>query len=137
MDNQIDATTGTVKLRAIFDNRDSALFPNQFVNAKLLINTERNVTLVPTPAVQRNAQGTYVYVIDQDQKAALRNVKEGTTDGSVTAVQGVNPGEVVATDGFDKLQDGVKVRLRGASKAGAAATAAPEGKSSGKEAATR
>jgi multidrug efflux system membrane fusion protein len=137
VDNQIDATTGTVKLRAIFDNRDSALFPNQFVNAKLLINTERNVTLVPTPAVQRNAQGTYVYVIDQDQKAALRNVKEGTTDGSVTAVQGVNPGEVVATDGFDKLQDGVKVRLRGASKAGAAATAAPEGKSSGKEAATR
>jgi len=138
VDNQIDATTGTVKLRAIFDNRDNALFPNQFVNAKLLVNTERNVTLVPTPAVQRNAQGTYVYVIGQDQKAALRNVKEGTTDGSTTAVQGINPGDVVATDGFDKLQDGVKVRMRGASKSGAAAAAAPpESKNSGKEAGTR
>jgi multidrug efflux system membrane fusion protein len=138
VDNQIDATTGTVKLRAIFDNRDGALFPNQFVNAKLLVNTEHSVTLVPTPAVQRNAQGTYVYVIGQDQKAALRNVKEGTTDGSTTAVQGVNPGEVVATDGFDKLQDGAKVRLRGASKSGAPAAAVqPEPKSTGKEAGTR
>jgi membrane fusion protein, multidrug efflux system len=140
VDNQIDTSTGTVKLRAIFNNSDLALFPNQFVNAKLLVNMQHNVTLVPTPAVQRNSQGTYVYVIGSDQKAALRQVKEGTSDGNVTAVEGVNPGEVVATDGFDKLQDGIKVRIRGASKAaaaGAAASGANEGKPAGKEAATR
>ena len=137
VDNQIDATTGTVKLRAMFSNSDSALFPNQFVNAKLLVSLQHNVTLVPTSAVQRNSQGTYVYVIGQDQKAALRSVKEGTNDRSQTAVEGVNPGEIVATDGFDKLQDGVKVRLRGASKASGTPAAAPEGKSTGKEAATR
>jgi len=141
VDNQIDATTGTVKLRAIFDNKDSALFPNQFVNAKLLVSTQHNVTLVPTPAVQRNSQGTYVYVIGQDMKAMLRSVTEGTTDGAATAVDGVKPGEIVATDGFDKLQDGITVRIRGASKAASgAATSAPpasEGKSPGKEAGTR
>jgi membrane fusion protein, multidrug efflux system len=138
VDNQIDTSTGTVKLRAIFNNSDLALFPNQFVNAKLLVNLEHNVTLVPTPAVQRNSQGTYVYVIGSDLKASLRQVKEGTSDGNVTAVQGLNPGEVVATDGFDKLQDGIKVRVRGDSKS---ATAAPSGanqaKPAGKEAATR
>jgi len=142
VDNQIDTTTGTVKLRAIFDNKDSALFPNQFVNAKLLVSTLHNVALVPTPAVQRNAQGAYVFVIAQDMTAALRTVKEGTSDGSQTAVDGVKPGEMVATDGFDKLQDGVKVRIRGAAKAESAAapSAAPPasaGKSSGKEAAHR
>lgn len=137
VDNQIDATTGTVKLRAIFSNSDFALFPNQFVNAKLLVSTQHNVTLVPTPAVQRNSQGTYVYVVGADQKVVLRNVKEGTSDGNQTAIEGVNPGEVVATDGFDKLQDGVKVRVRGATKAGSAAAAPPGGKSAGKEAGTR
>lgn len=141
VDNQIDPTTGTVKLRAIFDNKDFALFPNQFVNAKLLISTQHNVVLVPTQAVQRNSQGTYVFVIGQDMKATLRNVKEGTTDGSTTAIDGITAGEMVATDGFDKLQDGMKVRIRGASKSGASASAAPAsasgGKSTGKEAGSK
>jgi len=140
VDNQIDATTGTVKLRAIFDNKDFALFPNQFVNAKLLVSMLHNVTLVPTPAVQRNSQGTYIYVIGQDLKAVLRTVKEGTTDGAQTSVEGVQPGEQVATDGFDKLQDGIKVSIRGASKpaAGAASPApASGGKTPGKEAGSR
>ena len=145
IDNQIDPSTGTVKLRAIFDNRELTLFPNQFVNAKLLVSTEHNATLVPTPAVQRNSQGTYVYVIGSDMKASIHPVTEGTTDGNTTAVQGIKPGDLVATDGFDKLQDGAKVHIRG-SKSGAApaagAAAAPandsrQGKSEGKEAATK
>ncbi len=140
MDNQIDTSTGTVKLRAIFSNSDLALFPNQFVNARLLVNMLHDVILVPSPAVQRNAQGAYVYVIGPDLKASIRTIKEGTTDGAMTSVDGVKAGEIVATDGFDKLQDGVKVRVRGPSKAAAgaaASSATPEGKSTGKEAATR
>jgi len=135
VDNQIDTSTGTVKLRAIFSNSNFALFPNQFVNAKLLVNTLRDVTLVPTPAVQRNAQGAFVYVIQQDQTAAIRPVKEGAADGTMSAVDGVKAGETVATDGFDKLQAGVKVRARGASSA--APAAGTENGSSGKEASKR
>ena len=140
IDNQIDPSTGTVKLRALFDNRDLSLFPNQFVNAKLLVDMQHNATLIPTPAVQRNSQGTYVYVISSDMKASLRPVTEGTTDGSTTAVQGINPGDVVATDGFDKLQDGVKVRVRSASRSSAAATngsGSHEPAGAAKEAATK
>ncbi|HVN09431.1 MAG TPA: efflux RND transporter periplasmic adaptor subunit [Patescibacteria group bacterium] len=140
IDNQIDPSTGTVKLRALFDNRELTLFPNQFVNAKLLVNMQHNATLVPTPAVQRNSQGTYVYVIGSDMKATIHSVTEGTTDGSTTAVQGINPGDLVATDGFDKLQDGVKVRIRGsksAAAAGAVASDSHSGKSESKEAATK
>jgi multidrug efflux system membrane fusion protein len=106
--NQIDTTTGTLDLRATFANTDMALFPNQFVNAKLLLATENNVTLVPSAAVQRNAQGAFLYVI-ANQKATVRNVTLGTTDSVSTVVQGVNPGEVIAVNGFDKLQDGVTV----------------------------
>jgi multidrug efflux system membrane fusion protein len=106
--NQIDTTTGTVDLRATFVNTDLALFPNQFVNAKLLLATENGVTLLPAAAIQRNAQGAFVYVI-ASQKATVRNVTLGTTDGTSTVVQGVNPGEVVAVNGFDKLQDGISV----------------------------
>ena len=135
LDNQIDTSTGTVKLRAIFANSDFGLFPNQFVNAKLLVSTLRDVTLVPTPAVQRNAQGAYVYVIKPDQTASIRQVKEGANDGSMSAVDGVNAGETVATDGFDKLQDGIKVRGKGAS--GAAPAAAGDSGNSGKEASKR
>ena len=111
IDNQIDTTTGTVKLRADFPNKDGALFPNQFVNVRLLVTTQHNVTLIPTSGIQRNAQGAFVYVI-QDQKATLRTVKVGTTDGNITAVEGINPGDVVAVNGFDKLQDGVPVRIQ-------------------------
>jgi multidrug efflux system membrane fusion protein len=106
--NQIDTTTGTVDLRATFANTDLALFPNQFVNAKLLLDTENGVTLVPSAAVQRNAQGAFVYVI-ANQKATVRNITVGTTDATSSVVQGVNPGEVVAVNGFDKLQDGISV----------------------------
>ena len=111
IDNQIDTTTGTVKLRADFPNKDGALFPNQFVNVRLLVTTQHNVTLIPTSGIQRNAQGAFVYLI-QDQKATLRTVKVGTTDGNITAVDGINPGDVVAVNGFDKLQDGVPVRIQ-------------------------
>jgi len=222
VDNQIDPTTGTVKLRAIFDNRDLVLFPNQFVNAKLLVSTQHNVTLVPPPALQRDSNGSFVYVLSADPqgatpvaaaswsggtatltlgaarscavgntisvqgvtpssyntstfaaitgcpgnnqfqyaipndpgsyssgglvgdiKATKRTAKEGTTDGNQTAVEGVQPGELVATDGFDKLQDGVKVRIRTGSRS-ASAQAAPaassspsDAKSTGKEAGSR
>ena len=114
-DNQIDTTTGTVKLKAVFPNPDSALFPNQFVNARLLLTTERGVILVPSAAIQRNAQEAFVYVVQQDQTVAMKTVTAGTTDGNVTAVEGINAGDVVAVDGFDKLQNGVKVSVRGPS----------------------
>jgi len=111
LDNVIDTTTGTLKLKAIFDNRDGALFPNQFVNVRLLVDTQHNMTLIPTPAIQRNAQGAFVYAIKADT-ASMRTVTLGTTDGSVTAVQGIAPQEIVAVNGFDKLQDGAKVTIR-------------------------
>ena len=112
LDNVIDPTTGTLKLKAIFDNSDNALFPSQIVNIKLLVDTLHNATLIPTPAIQRNAQGAYVYVIKSDQTAAMRTITPGTTDGTVTAVQGLEPQEVVAVNGFDKLLDGAKVAIR-------------------------
>jgi membrane fusion protein, multidrug efflux system len=112
-DNLIDTTTGTIKLKAVFPNPDSALFPNQFVNARLLLTTERGVILVPSAAIQRNAQEAFVYVVQPDQTVAMKTVTAGTTDGNVTAVEGINAGDVVAVDGFDKLQNGVKVSVRG------------------------
>src|SRR5258705_8654663 len=111
-DNQIDTTTGTIRLKALFPNADLALFPNQFVNARLLVDTQRDVTLVPTAAIQRNGQGAFVYVVQPDQTVAMRPVSVGTTDGNVTAVEGVNAGDTIAVDGFDKLQNGVKVVVR-------------------------
>ena len=115
-DNQIDTTTGTIKLKALFPNRDSALFPNQFVNARLLVATQRGVILVPSVAIQRNAQDSFVYVLKPDQTVAMQTVTTGTTDGNVTAVEGIKAGDVVAIDGFDKLQNGVKVTVRGESR---------------------
>ncbi len=112
LDNVIDTTTGTLKLKAIFPNTDSALFPSQFVNARLLVDTLRNATLIPTPAIQRNAQGAYVYVIKSDQTASIHNITSGTTDGTVTAVDGLQAGDIVAVNGFDKLLDGAKVTVR-------------------------
>lgn len=112
LDNVIDPTTGTLKLKAIFDNKDGALFPSQFVNIKLLVDTQHSVTLIPSPAIQRNAQGAFVYVIKDGQTASLRSITPGTTDGTNTAVQGVEPQEVVAVNGFDRLLDGAKVMVR-------------------------
>ena len=111
LDNQVDTSTGTVKLKAIFPNQDLTLFPNQFVNTRLLVDTEQNASLAPTAAIQRDAQGTFVYLIKPDQTAAMQNVTVGTTDGSVAAVQGLQPGQVIAITGFDKLQDGAKVSI--------------------------
>jgi multidrug efflux system membrane fusion protein len=108
IDNQIDTTTGTVKLRALFDNKNGALFPNQFVNTRLLVNTLKGVTLVPTSAVQHNGQVAFLYVIANGM-ASVRNIKTGVADGGMTEAQGINPGEVVATSSFDKLQAGSKV----------------------------
>ena len=114
-DNEIDTTTGTIKLKASFPNNDTALFPNQFVNARLLLNTQRGVILVPSAAIQRNAQDAFVYVVQPDKTVKMTSVSVGTTDGNVTAVEGLKAGDVVAVDGFDKLQSGVKVVVRGTS----------------------
>jgi len=112
IDNQIDTTTGTVKLRAQFDNRDYRLFPNQFVTALLLVDTLKGTTVVPSAAVQRGAPGTFVYVVDGDRVVHLRPVKLGPTDGQRVAVEsGATPGEQVVVDGADKLKDGAKVIL--------------------------
>ena len=108
LDNQIDTTTGTVKGRALFDNKNDALFPNQFVNTRLLVNTLQGVTLIPASAIQQNGQASFVYVI-QNNIAHMRSVKPGVTDGGVTQVDGINPGDVVANSSFDKLQDNVAV----------------------------
>ena len=119
LDNQIDTTTGTVKLKAIFPNKDNALFPNQFVNARLLVETQHDATLVPTAAIQRNAQGAFVYSIKADTTAQMIAVKTGTTDGNVTAVTGIPPAGTVAISGFDRLQDGSAVSVREGGQGGA------------------
>ncbi len=107
-DNQIDTTTGTVKLRASFDNKDDSLFPNQFVNAKLQVNTLQGVTLIPTSAIQHNGLTAFVYLITNNT-AHIQNIKPGVVDGNLTVVQGVNPGDVLANSSFEKLQDNSKI----------------------------
>jgi len=110
LDNQIDTTTGTVKARAVFDNKNDALFPNQFVNTRLLVNTLQGVTLIPASAIQQNGQASFVYVI-QNNIAHLRTVKPGVTDGGLTQVDTINPGDVVANSSFDKLQENTAVAI--------------------------
>jgi membrane fusion protein, multidrug efflux system len=113
IDNQIDPTTGTVKLKAIFPNDDETLFPNQFVNIGLLLNTLHNATLIPQAGVQRGAPGTYVYVIGAEQTVSVRKVSLGPGDATNVVInQGLKPGEMVVVDGADKLKDGAKVLLR-------------------------
>jgi len=112
VDNQIDVTTGTVRLKALFPNDDNALFPNQFVNARLLVETQHEATLIPTPAIQRNAQGAFVYLVNLDQTVAMHRISVGTTDGDMTAVEGLQAGDVIAADNFDRLRDGVKIAAR-------------------------
>ena len=119
LDNQIDTTTGTVKVRAVFDNDDFALFPNQFVNTRLLVQTLEGVTLIPSATIQQNGQTSFVYVI-QDNVAHLHNIKVGVTDNGLTQVEGINPGDVVANSSFDKLQDNSKVTIATDSKPPAA-----------------
>jgi multidrug efflux system membrane fusion protein len=109
-DNQIDTTTGTVKVRGLFDNKNGELYPNEFVNTRLLVTTLHNQILLPSSAIQHNGNVAFVYVIQNDQ-ANMRTVKTGVTDGGKTVVQGVNEGEVVANTSFEKLQNGSKVTI--------------------------
>jgi multidrug efflux system membrane fusion protein len=140
IDNQIDTTTGTVKVRAQFDNENNALFPNQFVNVRLLVKTLQNAVTVPTSAIQRGAPGTYVYVINADNTVSVRQVSTGAVDGNVTAINsGLSAGERVVTDGTDRLRDGVKVTVAGeggqggqaGTPGGAPGAASGQGQSSG------
>ena len=108
--------------RATFANLDDALFPNQFVNTRLLVNTLQGVTVIPSSAIQQNSQASFVYVI-ANNSAQLRTVKPGATDAGMTQVTGVNPGDVVATSSFDKLQDKAKVVVSNAAPAPAAPAA--------------
>jgi membrane fusion protein, multidrug efflux system len=114
IDNQIDPQTGTGKLKAIFDNRERALWPNQFVNARLLLEVRKNNTVVPAAAIQRGPQGTYVYTVKADKTAEMRPVTVAFSEGNFTAItQGVAPGDAVVIDGQDKLQPGSPVDIRG------------------------
>jgi multidrug efflux system membrane fusion protein len=123
-DNVIDTTTGTVRLRARFDNQSGELYPNQFVNVQLLVNTVQDAIVIPTAAVQRGAPGTFVYVIKPDETVTVRPVQLGPSEGERAAVQsGLQSGEKVVVDGADKLRDGAKVSLR--DRTGAAAGTAP------------
>jgi membrane fusion protein, multidrug efflux system len=121
LDSQIDTTTGTVKVRAEFENPDFALFPNQFVNAQLLVKTLNDVVTVPTAAVQNGSPGSYVYVVNSDSTVSVRPVKLGPTDGPLAAVtSGLSAGERVVVDGTDRLRDGARVRIPGEPPAAAA-----------------
>jgi len=133
IDNQIDTTTGTVKVRAQFDNDSNTLFPNQFVNVRLLVKTLQNAVMVPTSAIQRGAPGAYVYVINADNTVSVRQVSTGAVDGDVTAINsGLSAGERVVTDGTDRLRDGVKVTVAGErGQAGTRGAASGQGQSSG------
>lgn len=112
-DNQIDPTTGTVKFRANFDNRNGSLFPNQFVNARLLVEEKQGVTLIPTAAVQRNSQATYVWLIKPDSSVTVRTITIDTQEGDDSQVTaGLIPGDQVVMTGVDKLQEGSKVRIQ-------------------------
>jgi membrane fusion protein, multidrug efflux system len=112
LDNQVDTTTGTVRFRADFANKDVALFPNQFVNARLLVQMLKSVTLVPTPAIQHNGTSDFVYVVKPDNSVAVQNVTSLTTNETDTAVKGLDPNVKIATSGFDRLENGAKVTVR-------------------------
>ena len=112
IDNQVDPTTGTVKFKAIFDNLDNSLFPNQFVNARLLFDMRHDVVIIPTAALQRSPQSTYVYVVGSDHAVKMRNITTTLTEGDDAVVEsGLTTGETVVVDGLDKLQDGTRVQV--------------------------
>ena len=114
IDNQIDTTTGTGKLKAVFENKDRSLWPNQFMNVHLLLEVRKNNTVVPAAAIQRGPQGTYVFTVKPDKTAEMRSVTVPFSEGNYAAVsQGIQPGEIVVTDGQDKLQPGTKVEIAG------------------------
>ena len=113
VDNQIDPTTGTVKLKAQFANADNQLFPNQFVNLRMLVDVKRGATVVPSAAIQRGTPGTFVYVVKPDRTVTVRKVELGPVDGDNVSVEGVAPGEPVVVDGADRLREGATVILPG------------------------
>jgi multidrug efflux system membrane fusion protein len=124
VDNQIDQTTGTVRLRAIFPNPDDALWPNQFVNARLLLEVRKNATVIPAAAIQRGPQGTYVFIVKPDKTVEVRDVTVAITQSNRSAIaSGVVPGDIVVTDGQDKLQAGSRVEPRAAAPSGKPAQA--------------
>jgi len=125
IDNEIDPTTGTVKARATFPNLQGELFPNQFVNARLLLETLENAVVVPTAAVQLNEAQSFVYVVQDDGTVQSRDVKVTAAEGDSAAVTGVKAGETLVTDGFDRLQNGTKVAYRTAAAGTAPSAGAP------------
>jgi multidrug efflux system membrane fusion protein len=128
IDNQIDPTTGTAKLKAVFDNKDNQLWPNQFVNADLLLETRKNSTVVPTAAILRGPQGTFVYSVNADKTVQDKAVTVSLTQGDTTVVtSGLNPGEMVVTDGQDKLQRGSRIEPRNPTPNGRGVTPAGPG----------
>src|SRR6202020_1670452 len=133
IDNTIDQSTGTSKLKAVFENNDNALFPNQFVNVRLLIDTKRGAIIVPAAAVQRGPQGTFTYVVDKDKKAEVRPITVGTTEGNDVQVEkGLEVADLVVVDGADKLQDGSKMDVKMANDPGPGAGAPGGHKKGGK-----
>jgi multidrug efflux system membrane fusion protein len=119
IDNQIDPTTGTAKLKAVFSNSDNQLWPNQFVNADLLLETRKNSTVVPTAAILRGPQGTFVYAVNPDKTVQDKVVAISLTQGDTTVItSGLNPGDTVVTDGQDKLQRGSRIEPRTSSPSG-------------------
>jgi multidrug efflux system membrane fusion protein len=112
VDNVIDPSTGSVKLRAVFDNKDGKLFPSQFVNVRLLVNTLHDQTVIPVTAIQRGADGTFVFVVSPDKTVSQRTVKTGVQDGDRIAIlEGLQPGDTVVIDGADRLREGAEVSI--------------------------
>lgn len=125
-DNLVDPATGTVRLRAVFPNKGHELFPNQFVNARLLVNVLRNVVVIPSAAIQRGPQGTFVYLIKSDKTAEIRTVVVGIIQGGDASIEsGLAEGDLVVTDGADRLREGARVAIRGPAQTGAPAQEAP------------
>lgn len=126
-DNAIDPATGTIKLKAAFPNQDGSLFPNQFVNVRLVLDVQKDATAVPAAALQRGAQGSFVYVVGAERSVSMRAVQAGASDGGWVAVQGdVHPGEVVVIDGADRLREGAKVEVIAPGAASGASAAASD-----------
>lgn len=112
LDNQIDATTGTIKIKARFNNQDDALFPNQFVNARMLVDTQQNAVVIPTAAVQMGNEGHFVWVLNDENKVSKHLVKPGIQDSQKVVISaGLSAGDRVVTDGIDRLTDGAKVEV--------------------------
>jgi membrane fusion protein, multidrug efflux system len=133
VDNQIDTTTGTIKLRATFKNADEQLFPNQFVNINLKLSTVRDATVVPAATIQRASFGTFVYVIKPDNKATIRKVTLGVSEGERVAVtEGVAPGERIVLEGVDALQEGVAVEVVGTGPVPPPSAESPTGRGGGR-----